>query len=173
MARRPRGAFIVVLGFLVVLAAVESGSWRVVVTRSVARGLYRESEPRLERGRLVEFCLCSGVANLARRRGYVPKGECPGGVMPVVKYIAAIAGDEVEVGASSVRVNGRPLRFSDRPRRDAKGRRVPRVGEGRLVVGKGELWLHSGYHPRGLDSRLCGPVALWQVVTGLEPIWTE
>ncbi len=175
MARRRRrvGTGVLLLAVAGLSIAARSGGWRVVTTRSVPRGLYRETPARLERGRLVEFCLCAAVANLARRRGYVGPGACPGGIGAVVKSIAAVPGDVVVVDPWRVLVNGTPLRLSDRPERDARGREVPRVPNGSLTMREGELWLHSGHHPRGLDSRLCGPVAFWQVVGGLEPMWTE
>lgn len=153
--------------------SAERPVWRVVFTPSVPRGLYREVEPGWKRGSLLEFCLCSSVGNLARTRGYVARGDCPGGVRPVVKVVAGVGGDVVQVGVWDIRINGDALRLSDRQTVDGQGRPVPRVGEGRLVLGEDELWLHSSEHPRGLDSRLCGPVSRWQVVTGLKPIWTE
>ena len=168
-----RAALFLITGVWCASLAARQWDWRVVMTRSVPRGLYREAPPRWERGRLVEFCLCAVVGNLARRRGYIGPGECPGGVEPVVKFIVAVPGDTVVVDRWHVSVNGRKLRLSERPQQDAEGRAVPPVPMGSVRVGQGELWLHSGHHPRGLDSRLCGPVAMWQVVQSLEPMWTE
>ncbi len=164
---------LLLLAPLVLLQGARSAELRLVMTRSVPRGLYRETAPAWQRGALVEFCLCAEVGNLARRRGYVGDGPCPGGVGPVVKFIAGVAGDAVDVEPWHVAINGRRLEHSGRLEHDGEGRPVPHVPVGSLVLGPRELWLHSGYHPRGLDSRLCGPVGHWQVLGGLEAIWTE
>ena len=81
-------------------------------------GLYREVPARLERGALVLICLPEEVAWVGRQRRYLPLGDCPEGVSPIVKKIVAIAGDEIELQAEFLAVNGivvdrTPLRSTD------------------------------------------------------------
>ena len=45
----------------------------------------------------------------AQARGYIPAGSCPGGSEPLVKPIAAMAGDVVAVSAAGVAVNGQAV----------------------------------------------------------------
>ena len=62
-------------------------------------------------------CVSADAAAVARARGYLLPGPCPGGVQPVLKPVVAVAGDIVELGPETVVVNGyrppgKPLRRS-------------------------------------------------------------
>ncbi|MEM1207562.1 MAG: S26 family signal peptidase [Acidobacteriota bacterium] len=108
---------------------------------------WRSSLGEAERGILVEACVPGLVDVLGR-------GVCPDRTRPVVKRVAAVAGDVVEVRASGVWVDGLRLPGSSRP--DV---RPPRPFlDGTYVLSPGEVWLHAGHHPRSVDSRLFGPV---------------
>jgi type IV secretory pathway protease TraF len=69
-------------------------------------GLYRESPARLERGEIVLICLPEEIARVGRQMRYLPLGDCPEGVSPIVKQIVAIAGDEIELQEEFLAVNG-------------------------------------------------------------------
>ena len=42
-------------------------------------------------------------------RGYLGNGDCPGGAEPVLKMIGGLRGDEVDVEAGWIAVNGKRL----------------------------------------------------------------
>ena len=168
------GALAVALGFVTAFAALwyragilvnHSGSmpigvYRVVrltgaEQRAVAAG--RLIPPR---GAVVVWCLPPDVAFVARRRGYVLRGSCPGGVEPVLKHVAAVPGDTVVVNAAGLWVNGRALVNSRALARDAQGRSADAVASGQFVVQAGTAWLWSPYSERSYDSRYFGAVPL-------------
>lgn len=98
---------------------------RLNVTASVPTGLYLQSPPKnLDRGRLVVACLDpdNRAAADAIQRGYLPAGNCPGDVAPVIKPIAAIGGDYVSTSPSGITVNGRPIPRTAHRGHDPQGR---------------------------------------------------
>lgn len=146
---------------------------RYNLTASMPAGLYRAVPGEVPgRGTIVVACLPLATAEMGRARGYLPRGNCPGGVMPVGKPVAAAAGDTVDVRADGLRVNGRALANSMALERDAVGRRVRGVPPGRYVVTPGELWLVSGYSARSYDSRYFGGVPASRVRAVVRPLWT-
>jgi conjugative transfer signal peptidase TraF len=85
---------------------------RVNASASMPWGLWRvaATEAPFERGEIVSVCPPDGAAiREAARRGYLPAGPCPGGYEPLVKPVAAIAGDLVKITAAGVAVNGEPM----------------------------------------------------------------
>ena len=80
-------------------------------------GIYRLVTRNLTRGALVESCLPDSIARFGIARGYLHSGDCDG-VEPVVKIVAALPGDLVQVSprlarrirriASSDRANDQP-----------------------------------------------------------------
>ena len=168
----PRGVAVAIA--VVVAAALFAASpLRWTASGSVPRGVYRVTWRPLERGDVVLVCLPAPVGRWARERGYVPEGSCSAGAAPIGKPVAALAGDRVEVSERGIAVNGRWLEASQRVRRDSTGRPVPVVEAGVRTLRQGELWLHSGHHPRSLDSRIFGPARREWVRRVLAPVWVE
>jgi conjugative transfer signal peptidase TraF len=120
------------------------GLWRIVVLdRPVAVG------------DLVFVCPPPGALTaFGLARGYFRQGTCPGGVVPLIKTVAAIAGASITVGVA-VTVDGIPLPHSELSPKDGQDRTLmPWVGG---IVPSGQLFLHSTF--RGsYDSRYFGPV---------------
>ena len=79
---------------------------RINWTSSMPIGLYREFPAHLDRGELVLICLPEEMARVGRQRRYLPLGDCPEGVSPILKEIVAIAGDEIELQEDFLAVNG-------------------------------------------------------------------
>jgi conjugative transfer signal peptidase TraF len=154
-------------------AALRGGGLRVNPSASLPRGLYRLAPaggpPR--RGDLVLACPPAGLAALARRRGYLPAGRCPGRVQPLGKLVLAAAGDVLEVSAGGLRLNGLALPATAPLAADARSRPLPRWASGRYRVRPREVWLVAS-HPRSLDSRYFGPVDAAQVLGRLTPLAT-
>lgn len=114
----------------------------------------------LKRGDIVYFCPPNTPQfREARARGYVPEGDCPGNYLHMMKPIAALPGDTVEVRPDGVRVNGQLIANSKPVSVDPKGRSMhPKLGKFKVVPG--EVWLVSHFHPKSFDSRYFGPVSV-------------
>jgi len=132
-------------------------------TPSMPEGIYRLNRSPiapLERGAIVAICPSPEVLAVAVPRHYLAPGPCPGNVVPLLKRVAAVGGDRVDVAERFVSVNGRMLADSGRFERDAAGMPLPRIPVGRYVVAPNKVWLY-GPNPRSWDSRYYGaqPVA--------------
>jgi len=128
-------------------------------TASMPLGIWRETAENPARDSVVKTCTPGAAAQLARTRDYLPLGLCPGGVRPVLKYVAAVEGDVVELSAAGMRVNGRLLPHTAPQARDSHGRPLGAWPFGRCIVPHGEAWLVVPL-ARSFDSRYFGPVAV-------------
>ncbi len=144
---------------------------RVNLSPSLPRGLYVVTgDPA---AKLVEFCPAEPFASLAAERGYRPKGSCPDGAAPLLKPVAAVSGDEVEVTADGLAVNGVPIPNTRPHRADSKHRPLRAWPNGSYLVAPGMVWVASSYNPRSFDSRYFGPVAVRSIRERLRPLLTE
>jgi conjugative transfer signal peptidase TraF len=131
----------------------------VNLSPSLPLGVYRPVDAPVTRGAIVVVCLPLTIGRLARERGYLGYGPCPGHVERLGKRVAAVAGDTVEIDAGGVRIN-RFLIPGSRPLdTDSRGRKLPRP-EGRIVVQPGEVFLLATDNRRSFDSRYFGAVAV-------------
>lgn len=175
MRRQCRNAF-VVLGFATALTAcvAAAGTWggyRLNMTWSYPLGLWRiepmRREPKV--GDLAFICPPSTPAfDLAFERGYLPRGLCPGGTGPLIKTLAALAGQDIVVD-DRVHIDGLPLENSDLRSADAQGRALPAFAGG--VVPAGHVFLHSRF-PGSYDSRYFGPIPANGILGFARPILT-
>lgn len=153
-----------------VLLASMSGTVRLNTTGSVPIGFYRVHQGvPVRRGMLALVCLPGALERVGLERGYLGAGGCPDGAEPVLKPVAAVAGDTVEISAASVSVNGVlvvPAALS----RDSAGRKLEAVPPGTYAVPEGAVWLLSGYNPRSWDSRYWGAVPTSGVRGDAEPL---
>ena len=174
-ARGARGSRAVLLLASPVLLLVMGwlAGLRLNMTGSLPVGLYVISPSLPVRGALVLACLPAKVAAFAHARGYVPRGEeCPNGVAPIGKPVAAIAGDTVAVTPAGLFVNGAPVPNSRALATDRKGRPLPQLRATRSVVQPGTIWIVSSYSPFSFDSRYFGAVDARQVRASLQSLWT-
>jgi conjugative transfer signal peptidase TraF len=126
---------------------------------SLPLGVYRPIDAPVTRGAIVVVCLPLAIGRLARERGYLGYGPCPGHVERLGKRVAAVAGDTVETDAEGVRINGFLIPRSSQLATDSRGRKLPRP-EGRIVVRPGELFLLATDNRRSFDGRYFGPIAV-------------
>ena len=145
---------------------------RVNVSPSLRLGVYRIAHAPVVRGATVLLCLPAAIASIARERGYLWRGPCSGGVAPLGKMVAAMAGDTVDVTARGVLVNGRLLARSVPLLVDTR-RRLLTPAFGRLVLAQGELWVHGDADPRSFDSRYFGPVSTDDVRAVIVPVFVR
>ncbi len=139
------------------VAAGLIGGYRINMTPSEPLGLWRIE--KLKRpvavGDLVFVCPpVTAVFGEARRRGYLRRGLCAGGIAPLIKTVAALPGQHVEI-TDHVSVDGRSLPASTVRDRDGEGR--PLTADPCGLVPPHHLFLHSSF-ASSYDSRYFGPV---------------
>lgn len=143
---------------------------RINRSPSLPLGLYRPVALPLARGRLVSACLPLAVTRLGRDRAYLPPGPCPGDAAPVLKYIAGLPGDVIEVTSSGITVNGIHLRLSSAVKVDSLGRSLYPVSPGKYRL-HGCYWL-AAPHAQSWDSRYFGCVPRESLREVLAPWFT-
>jgi conjugative transfer signal peptidase TraF len=144
---------------------------RINLSPSLPRGLYllKPLSRPARAGDLVLACPPLPAAVLARRRGYLDPGPCPGGTRFLGKFVLAAAGDRVGLTAGGLAVNACHLPSTASQPADTRGRPLPRLTAGAYCVHAGEVWLFSP-HPRSFDSRYFGPIAVTQIGGILSPL---
>lgn len=134
------------------------------VTASAPRGLYLlSSELTLRRGDLMLVRPPTWVRDFAARRGYLAAG------VPLVKRIAALAGDRLCGTADAVWINGRAI--ARRHRRDGHQRPLP-AWVGCKTLGPGDELLLMADVSDSFDGRYFGPTPIANNLGHLTPLWT-
>lgn len=158
---KPRAAMSVIGLGAAAIAAIAGLGWvggfRLNATPSYPLGLWRieRAVAPIKVGDLIFICMPEGEGlSLGLARGYLRPGLCPGGAGPLIKTVAAMSGEVVEVGRS-VTIGGRPLAHSRISLVDAEGRPLAAYSGG--VVPPSHLYLHSDY-AGSYDSRYFGPL---------------
>jgi conjugative transfer signal peptidase TraF len=149
--------------------------FRVLLTltdSSCPEGFYRLVDAPIRRGELVTACLPVSAEREGIARGYLMRGDCPGGAEPVVKVVGGLAGDQVAIEAGRVLVNGEQLPNSATVARDSAGRVLTHVPWGKWQVGANEVWLFGLNNRRSWDSRYFGPVPSESLRGAVEPVLT-
>ena len=180
MADRKKGSLrwrLVLVALFAILGLALSARLRVRVnwTDSLPRGLYLvNAVPRagVVRGEIVVACPPRPYAEIGRDHGYLIAGGCPGGVAPVLKLVAARAGDVVQLSSSGIEVNGSRLPGTVLLAADNRGDPPVHVAFGRYRVPAGEIWLFTP-KPNGYDSRYFGPVPMKNVLNVARPLLTS
>ena len=142
------------------------------LTESLPPGIYRTIGEAPRRGSIVVVCLALDAAVLARERGYLGPGSCPGGVRGIGKMVLAIGGDVVAHRQDGIAVNLKPIANSRTLPRDSRRRALRHYPWGDYVLKARELWLFSPYRSNSYDSRYFGPVRASDVVSVLRPLAT-
>ncbi len=119
--RALQAAILLCVPFLLVYATFRFLGIRVNFTSSLERGFYVVSER--PSANLVEFCPEGEAGAISLERAYrMAGGTCPDGGSPLMKPIAAVAGDRVEVTTYGIRVNGKLIPNSAAHFKDHRGR---------------------------------------------------
>ncbi len=146
---------------------------RVNTTPSIPVGLYRVSRAPVAKGAYVMFCPPRTRAfAVAKQRGYVGAGPCPGGYGYLMKKVLAAKADRVSFAVDGVRVNGALLAFSAPMRADQAGRALPRYRARSRCLGAGEVLLMSEVSRTSFDARYFGPLPVGQIEAVIVPVWT-
>lgn len=154
-----------------------TGAWfvgyRVNMTESFPRGLWRLTEAPIAKGALVLFCPTdAALFERARDAGYLAYGLCDGGFAPLIKRIAAVPGDRVAISTDGLQINGTLQAKSQRIATDSAGEGVPQAPISD-VVPAGHVLLLSDYSARSYDSRYFGAVPTGRIQGVVVPVLTE
>ena len=145
--------------------------YRIPLTDSVPFGLYKVTDEPVSRGLFVAECLPLDMATFATERGYLQEGSCPGKVMPLLKEVVAVEGDEVDLTWAYVAVNGHVIFSSETRIIDSKGRAVPAFRRGKFRLKPGEFLSLGLNSERSWDGRYMGPTKVADVIATLKPVW--
>lgn len=128
-------------------------------------GLYRVGPPdRLRTGDYVVGWPPRTARALAASRLYLPAG------VPLVKRVAAVAGDRVCASGESIFINAR--KAVERRPRDRLGRPIP-WWSGCRVLRAGELFLLAPRSAEGFDGRYFGISRRGEIIGRARLIWTK
>ena len=149
---------VVSVAILAVLAGVGlAAGLRVNLTASYPLGLWRivPLVRDVTVGNRIFICPPPvAVFELARFRGYLGSGLCPGWLSPLIKTVVAVSGQHVVIDGS-IAVDGLRLADSSIRPTDGKGRALTPDGGG--IVPDGQLFLFSEF-AGSYDSRYFGPI---------------
>jgi conjugative transfer signal peptidase TraF len=166
---------IVIVGLCLVLGLVlvHQSGFRLNTTRSIPPGLYRMSHDPIVNGAYVLWCPPERPEfDLAKDRGYIGAGFCPGGYGYMMKKVVASQHDVVSVTDDGVRINGRLSPASQPFEEDSKGRPLPRFRVTDHVLAPSELLLMSDTTSRSFDARYFGPIYRDHIQSRIHPVWT-
>jgi len=169
---RTRVPLVAVVGFTLAYVVPQLAGLRLNTTTSMPRGIYRSIGGAVTTGAWVSVCLPSEIARFGVERSYLGAGSCSNGTEPVLKVVAAVTGDVVQVSAAGVTVNGELLAHSRPLDRDRGGRELVAYSAAAQPLAPGEIWLHSPFEERSWDSRYFGPVPAACVADVVAPLVT-
>lgn len=174
---RSRRVLLVAAGLaLAVVSLFTAAGGRICLSPSAPAGLYLPAALPLGAGTWVQLCLPEPIVSFGRARGYHPPGwppaSCPDGSAAVLKRIAALPGDLVEVREEGLVVNGRLLGGTGPQPLDSDHRPLPWLAGLRQRVPEGRCWVYSDTISNSWDSRYYGAIPMVSIVTAMRPVVT-
>jgi conjugative transfer signal peptidase TraF len=155
---------------IVTLAPPIAANVTINTTASLPRGAWINTGD-LSPARAGDVVLICPPADAQTRR-YVGAGYCPGRLLPLLKPVAAVAGDLVRTGPSGITVNGRTIPNSAPMAQDGSNRPLTAYPFGTYRVRPGMVWLISSYNSKSFDSRYFGPLDAGGVERKERPLLT-
>ena len=145
---------------------------RLNTTPSIPVGVYRLTDDPIVKGSYVYFCPPPApVFELAKERGYLGGGYCPGGYGHLMKKTLAVNSDVVSIGGDGVHVNGLLLPLSAPVLTDGAGRQMPKF-EASMVLGNDEFLLMADNNGSSFDGRYFGTINRIQIEGVIRPVLT-
>jgi conjugative transfer signal peptidase TraF len=155
------------------LAIAHYAGLRLNTTHSIPLGLYRMSNDPIVNGASVLWCPPERPEfDLAKERGYIGAGFCPGGYGNMMKKVVASHQDVVSVTDEGVMINGILIPASQPFEVDSMGRSLPRFRVTDHRLASSELLLMSDTNSRSFDARYFGPIHRDHIQSLIHPIWT-
>lgn len=173
-AQAARKIKVIGVGVFVAVAIVllQHVSARVNFTASMPVGIYSLtalSPDGVKRGMLVAACAPMHAAGVGWKRGYLARGPCADGTELLLKSVAATTGDDVDVTAAGVVVDGCLLPHSRPIPRDRSGRPLAPWPQGHYRLQSGRVWLYAA-NDRSWDSRYWGPASVADISARAIPV---
>lgn len=154
------GVALAALGFSVLARPVPLLVWNSSASAPI--GLYIVMpETRLRPGDMALVTPPESIADMAARRGYLPRD------VPLIKQVAAMGGDHVCAKDDVITINGDMVAV--RQKVDSAGRPLP-WWQGCRVLSAGEI-LFLMPAVQSLDGRYFGPLSSVHVIGRLVPLW--
>lgn len=171
--RLTAGVAIAGIAVLALLAAGYMAGARVNTTQSIPVGLYWTSGQPVAKGAYVLFCPPeANVFAVAKARGYIGAGFCPGGYGFMMKRVVAAYGDTVSISDDGVSVNAELMPFSVPLKMDKAGRALVRFGRSRFSLDDSEVLVMSDVTGASFDSRYFGPIDRSQIKSVITSVIT-
>jgi conjugative transfer signal peptidase TraF len=162
----------VLLSALMLWGLIYAAGLRVNTTPSIPLGVYQLSNEPLVTGSYVLFCPPPApIFELAKARGYVGAGFCPGGYGHLMKRLVAAKDDQVTINAEGVAVNGQRLPLSKPIKLDGGARPLPHYAKS-WVLGSDEVLVISDSNNGSFDGRYFGSIQRSQIESVIRPVFT-
>jgi conjugative transfer signal peptidase TraF len=164
--------FCMMMSVFILCGLVYAAGIRLNTTPSIPVGVYRLTDERIVKGSYVLFCPPPAtVFDMAKARGYLGAGFCPGGYGQMMKKILAVKDDVVAIGINGVQVNGQLLPLSVPIKADGAGRPLPGY-EASWTLGSAEVLVMSDSNRGSFDGRYFGPIQRSQIEGVIRPVFT-
>jgi conjugative transfer signal peptidase TraF len=145
---------------------------RLNTTPSIPVGVYQLTHDALTKGAYVYFCPPrSPVFEMAKERGYISAGFCPGGYGHLMKKILATQNDVVTIGKAGVQINGQLLPLSIPLRADGAGRLLPKYVVSK-TLDSAEVLFMADNNDYSFDGRYFGAIKREQIEGVIRPVLT-
>lgn len=112
----------------------------------------------VRRGDIVQFCAPhdNPIVQFGVRRGWLGSGSCPDGTLPMLKEVAAVAGDTVTLTPPAVFINGRAIHNTASRTTTLSGQDMPHIAYGTYTVPTGQFLPLGTNSPDSFDGRYFG-----------------
>lgn len=146
---------------------------RINTSRSIPLGLYWTTSDPVAKGSYVMFCPpIKPEFQVAKERGYIDVGQCPGSFGYMMKRVLAAKGDAISITKHGVRVNGSLLAISTPMQADGNDQPLPQLNIEGLTLATSDVLLMSDVSMTSFDARYFGPVNSSQIKTVIKPVLT-
>lgn len=129
-------------------------------TPSLPRGIYIMINKTPELNDIAVACIPDEVARYGVNRGYIPKGICRNGSMPVMKKIFGLPGDSFEIKNGVLHKNSKIISNFPIFEFDSRGRALKNFYNNKQILNTNEHWLMSDYADNSWDSRYYGAIKI-------------
>jgi conjugative transfer signal peptidase TraF len=157
--------------FIVIVTLVYS-TIVINISPSIPKGIYLKTSVSPKRGSLVSLCLPNKHMKIGLENHYLiaGNGTCDG-MLPLLKEIIAVPGDDVILMKDRISVNGKMYNFPTHDK-DSNGNLMSAYPRGHYLNTKG-YWLLGTSDSRSWDSRYWGAVPMALIKNSLLPIFTQ
>ena len=160
------------LSVLMLWGLIYAAGIRVNITPSIPLGVYQLSNEPQVTGSYVLFCPPPApVFAMAKARGYLGAGFCPGGYGQLMKRLVAANNDRVTINAEGVAINGQRLPLSKPIKLDGGGRPLTHYVKS-WVLDSDEVLVMADSNSGSFDGRYFGSIQRSQIESVIRPVFT-